>query len=120
VLEHVTPLDEVIKEINRTGKNFIITVPNEKLLTQEIINKLIGYNPATIGHVTKHNNAEWSQILGEHLTIEKIRGIFLFNLLNMPSLRMLHNFFYYIEKKINLPRFSFYLIYIGRCNRKKV
>jgi SAM-dependent methyltransferase len=118
VLEHVKIPEKMLEEIKRVGKNFIITVPNEKLLSQRLINRLIGFNPAVIGHINKYSYSQWKWLMERYLEVKSCRGLYLLNLLNLPSLKILHKIFYQFEKKVNIPSFSFYLIFTGKCELK--
>jgi ubiquinone/menaquinone biosynthesis C-methylase UbiE len=115
VLEHVKIPEKMLEEVKRVGKNFIITVPNEKLLSQRLINRIIGFDPSMIGHINKYSYSQWKLLIEKYLKIKSCRGLYLLNLLNLPSLRVLHKIFYLFEKKVNVPSFSFYLIFSGRC-----
>ena len=116
VLEHITDLNKVLREIKRVGKNFIIGVPNEKLISQRIVNKIIGFNPATIGHVNLMGPEDWRKRIERHLEIDDWIGLKLFNLISFPTLRRFHRHIYRLDKRVNCPSFSFYLIFTGRCS----
>lgn len=115
LLEHVPKPEKTVEEIKKVGRIFIIGVPNEKLVSQRVVNKLIKYNPISIGHINKFDYKTWRRLIETHLQIDKCIGISFLNLLNFPSLAIFHKFFYEFEKIFNLPSLSFILIFTGKC-----